>query len=124
MIFRGTYVFVIDNSGAKVAQCVGFHKQLNYGKVGSVVSVALIKVFPNKKVQRKEVYRALVVSTKSPVCVFGNLFIGFSINAVVLLKPTDLQLLGTRIVKPVSREIRQYGFVRLLGLAPRCFLFF
>lgn len=73
MIQQQTFLKISDNSGAKIAKCIqvlgGFKKK--YAKPGDYVIVS-IQQLRNKlkkisKVKKKEVYRALVIKTKSKI---------------------------------------------------------
>ena len=69
MIQKETILRVADNSGAKTVKCIkvlgGFKRKFAYLGDIIVVSVKTIKKF--SKIQRGEIYRALIVRTKKKV---------------------------------------------------------
>ena len=71
MIQQQTILKVSDNSGAKTVQCIkvlgGFKKK--YAKIGDTIIVS-VKQLRNKlkettKVKKKEIYKALIIRTKT-----------------------------------------------------------
>ena len=73
MIQKGTYLNVIDNSGAKEVCCIhvlnGYRKR--YAVIGDVIVVSIkslrIKRRSHAKVKKGEVLKALIVRTKTNI---------------------------------------------------------
>lgn len=109
---------VADNSGAKKVRCVkvigGSHK--NIAHVGDTIVVSIRSALPRGKVKKGEVYRAIVVRTKSPVRRKDGSEIRFDNNAVVLIDKQG-ELIGTAISGAVPRELRALNYTRILNLA-------
>ena len=123
MIQNGTYLNVIDNSGAKIVGCIqvknGFKKR--YASMGDIIVVS-VKSLRNKrritsKVKKGEVYNAVVVRTRSGVRRPDGSLIRFDGNAAVLLDAKQ-EPIGTRIFGPVTRELRNEKFMKIVSLAP------
>ena len=72
---------------------------------------------PRGKVKKGEVYDAVVVRTKSGVRRADGSLIRFDTNAAVLLT-NKLEPIGTRIFGPVTRELRNVQFMKIIPLAP------
>lgn len=119
MIQMRTILNVADNSGAKRCMCIkvlGGSKR-RYAAVGDVIKVSVKDAIPRGKVKKGEVYDAVVVRTKSGVRRPDGSLIRFDTNAAVLLTP-KLEPIGTRIFGPVTRELRNVQFMKIISLAP------
>ncbi|MFT5260665.1 MAG: large subunit ribosomal protein L14 [Gammaproteobacteria bacterium] len=119
MIQMQTRMKVADNSGAKEVMCIkvlGGSKR-RYGGIGDVIKVSIKEALPNSKVKKGDVYNAVIVRTRKGVRRRDGSSIRFDSNAAVLLNAT-LQPIGTRIFGPVTRELRNDKFMRIISLAP------
>ncbi len=119
MIQMQTVMEVADNSGARRVQCIkvlgGSHRR--YAGVGDVIKVSVKEAIPRGKVKKGEVYNAVVVRTRKGVRRNDGSVIRFDTNAAVLLN-AQLQPIGTRIFGPVTRELRNEKFMKIISLAP------
>jgi large subunit ribosomal protein L14 len=119
MIQMRTILNVADNSGAKRCMCIkvlGGSKR-RYAAVGDVIKVSVKDAIPRGKVKKGEVYDAVVVRTKRGVRRADGSLIRFDGNAAVLLT-NKLEPIGTRIFGPVTRELRNQQFMKIISLAP------
>ena len=119
MIQMRTILNVADNSGAKRLMCIkvlGGSKR-RYAAVGDVIKVSVKDAIPRGKVKKGEVYDAVVVRTKSGVRRPDGSLIRFDTNAAVLVN-AEKEPIGTRIFGPVTRELREDGFMKIISLAP------
>ena len=119
MIQLRTMLNVADNSGAKRLMCIkvlGGAKR-RYAAVGDVIKVSIKDAIPRGKVKKGEVYDAVVVRTKRGVRRADGSLIRFDTNAAVLLT-NKLEPIGTRIFGPVTRELRNVQFMKIISLAP------
>ncbi|MCW8855223.1 MAG: 50S ribosomal protein L14 [Gammaproteobacteria bacterium] len=119
MIQMQTVLNAADNSGAKRVQCIkvlgGSHRR--YASVGDVIKVSVKDAIPRGKVKKGEVYNAVVVRTAKGIRRPDGSTIRFDTNAAVLLN-NNLQPIGTRIFGPVTRELRNEKFMKIISLAP------
>lgn len=119
MIQMQTVLNVADNSGAKRVQCIkvlgGSHRR--YARIGDVIKVSIKEAIPRGKVKKGEVYNAVVVRTAKGVRRPDGSVIRFDNNAAVLLN-ANLAPIGTRIFGPVTRELRNEKFMKIISLAP------
>jgi len=119
MIQMQTNLDVADNSGAKKVMCIkvlgGSHRR--YAAIGDIIKVSIKDAIPRGRVKKGEVYNALVVRTKKGVRRTDGSLIRFDGNAAVILN-AQLQPLGTRIFGPVTRELRNEKFMKIISLAP------
>lgn len=119
MIQMQTMLDAADNSGARRMMCVkvlGGSKR-RYAKIGDVIRVTIKEAIPRGKVKKGEIYKAVVVRTRKGVRRTDGSTIRFDGNAAVLLD-NQLQPLGTRIFGPVTRELRNQKFMKIISLAP------
>ena len=119
MIQMQTILKSADNSGARKVMCIkvlgGSHRR--FASVGDVIKVAIKDALPKAKVKKGEVYNAVIVRTKKGVRRSDGSLIRFDSNAVVLLD-NKLEPIGTRIFGPVTRELRDLTFMKIISLAP------
>jgi large subunit ribosomal protein L14 len=119
MIQMQTILNAADNSGARKVMCIkvlgGSHRR--YAGVGDVIKVSIKDAIPRGKVKKGEVYNAVVVRTAKGIRRPDGSVIRFDSNAAVLLN-NNLQPIGTRIFGPVTRELRNEKFMKIVSLAP------
>jgi len=119
MIQMQTILDSADNSGARRMMCIkvlgGSHRR--YARVGDVIKVSIKDAIPRGKVKKGEVYNAVVVRTRKGVRRADGSSIRFDSNAAVILN-ANLQPVGTRIFGPVTRELRNEKFMKIVSLAP------
>lgn len=119
MIQMQTVLDVADNSGARKVMCIkvlGGSKR-RYAGVGDVIKVSIKEAIPRGRVKKGDVYFAVIVRTRKGVRRTDGSLIRFDSNAVVLLNQQH-QPIGTRIFGPVTRELRNEKFMRIISLAP------
>ena len=119
MIQMQTVLDAADNSGAKRVQCIkvlGGSKR-RYAAIGDVIKVTVKDAIPRGKVKKGEIYNAVVVRTAKGVRRNDGSLIRFDGNAAVILD-SRLELVGTRIFGPVTRELRSKKFMKIISLAP------
>ena len=119
MIQMQSMLDVADNSGARRLMCIrvlgGSHRR--YAHIGDVIKVSIKDAIPRGKVKKGDVFNAVVVRTRKGVRRGDGSLIRFDGNAAVLLDK-QLQPIGTRIFGPVTRELRNERFMRIVSLAP------
>ena len=119
MIQTQTMLEVADNSGARQVMCIkvlgGSHRR--YASVGDIIKVTVKEAIPRGKVKKGQVLKAVVVRTRKGVRRPVGSLIRFDGNAAVLLNNQDAPI-GTRIFGPVTRELRNEKFMKIISLAP------
>ena len=119
MIQKETRLVVADNTGAKSIMCIkvlgGSKKQ--YAEIGDVIKVSVKDAAPRGRVKKGEVYNAVIVRTAKGVRRVDGSLLKFDDNAAVLLN-NKLEPIGTRIFGPVTRELRNARFMKIVSLAP------
>lgn len=119
MIQDNSRLEVADNSGAKEVMCIkvlGGSKRRTAG-IGDIIVVSVKDAIPRGKVQKGNKFRAVVVRTKQGMIRQDGSVIRFDTNACVLINK-DKQPIGTRIFGPVTRELRNLDFMKIISLAP------
>jgi len=119
MIHEYSILRMADNAGARSAKCIrvlGGTKR-RYAGVGDLIVVAVHDVLPNGPLKEGEVARAVVVRTKKEFRRTDGSYIRFDENAAVLLDANN-EPRGSRIFGPVTRELRDRQFMRIVSLAP------
>jgi len=118
MIQMGTTLNIADNSGAKKAKCIkvlGGSKKMS-AKVADKIIVSIKECLVSEKVKKGDIFRAIVVRTKSNIKRKDGVVIKFSDNAIVLLNEDD-EIIGTRIFGPIPKEIKETKFQKIISLA-------
>lgn len=118
MIQQQTRLKVADNSGARelmVIRVLGGSK-VKAGGIGDVVVGTVKKATPNGTIKAKKVVRAVIVRTKSNIKREDGSYIKFDDNACVLIKD-DKTPIGTRVLGPVARELREKNYMKIISLA-------
>lgn len=122
MIQKGTYLNVIDNSGAKQIACLhvigGYRKR--YAGLGDLIiaSVKSIRFKEGMKIKKGSVVKALIVRTK----IFNKLKkeintpVKFFNNAAVLLT-NQHKFYGTKIFGAVQKTFRYTRFSKVISLS-------
>ncbi|MEH6451869.1 MAG: 50S ribosomal protein L14 [Psychromonas sp.] len=119
MIQMQSVLDVADNSGARRVMCIkvlgGSHRR--YAAIGDVIKVSVKEAIPRGKVKKGDVHSAVVVRTRKGVRRPDGSVIRFDRNAAVMLNANN-QPIGTRIFGPVTRELRNDNFMKIVSLAP------
>jgi len=119
MIQQETRLTVCDNSGAKEILCIrvlgGTRKR--YARVGDIIVATVKEANPSGAVKKKSVVRAVVVRTNEKIRRKDGSTIRFDDNAAVIIGE-DKNPRATRIFGPVPRELRDFGYNKIISLAP------
>jgi len=119
MIQMQSVLDVADNSGARRVMCIkvlgGSHRR--YAAIGDIIKVSVKEAIPRGKVKKGDVHTAVVVRTRKGVRRPDGSVIRFDRNAAVILNANN-QPIGTRIFGPVTRELRNDNFMKIVSLAP------
>src|SRR5688500_3328014 len=119
MIQMQTMLDVADNTGARSVMCIkvlGGSKR-RYAGIGDVIKVSVKDAAPRGRVKKGEIYNAVVVRTAKGIRRADGSMIKFDSYAAGLIKQ-KLEPIGTRIVGPVTRELRSERFMKIVSLAP------
>ncbi|CFW93088.1 50S ribosomal protein L14 [endosymbiont DhMRE of Dentiscutata heterogama] len=138
MLQNESILWVADNSGAKkllVIRCLGGSNR-RYSRIGDLVIATVKKSEPNADPQfsKGKIVLALVVATRRYFHRQNNTWIKFSKNYAVLVKKERKikdegkkkrkiikvvkEPVGTRVFVPILAEFDQWGYNKILSLAP------
>ncbi len=118
MIQQQTMLKVADNSGAKKIMCIkvlGGSKK-RYAQTGDIIVACVKDAIPDGTVKKKQVIKALIVRQKKEIRRADGTYIRFDDNAAVVVNKDKLPV-GTRVFGPISREVREKGFMKIVSLA-------
>ena len=122
MVQQQTLLKVIDNSGATLAKCIkilgGLKKK--YAFIGDYITVS-IKQLKNKskkisKVRKKEIYKALIIKTKTKILKKTGYAKMFTYNAVILLNKQKNPI-ATRILTYVPTSLKKKKLQKIITLS-------
>ncbi len=119
MVMQESRLKVADNSGAReilVIKVLGGSK-VKSGNIGDVVVGTVKKAIPNSNIPKGKVVKAVIVRTVEGVRRNDGSYIKFDDNACVLIKD-DKSPVGTRVLGPVARELREKDYMKIISLAP------
>ena len=117
---HGTYFLPGDNSGAKKMFCIGQPRSQLY--IGDTITVSIKESLPShrSRVEKGNVYKAVVCELKQKRNRFTHLGRSFSKNSAVIVNSKG-DPIGTRIYSLASFELRARGHIKIASLSP--FLF-
>ena len=118
MIQQQSRLKVADNSGARelmVIRVLGGSKRKT-GNIGDIVVGTLKKATPNGNISSGKVVKAVIVRSKFGMRRDDGSYIKFDDNACVIIKD-DKTPVGTRVLGPVARELRDKDFMKIVSLA-------
>ena len=107
-----------DNSGAKslkVLSIPGVSKK-KYATVGEIVSAVVRGVDPRSQMVDGTKVKAVIVRTRKERRRSDGSYIRFDDNAAVIIDKGG-EPIGTRVMGPVAREVRDKGFRKVASLA-------
>lgn len=119
MIQQESRLKVADNTGARellVIRVLGGSK-VKTGNIGDIIVGTVKKAIPNSTIKEGKVVKAVIVRTKFGVRRGDGSYIKFDDNACVIIKD-DKSPVGTRVLGPVARELRDKNFMKIISLAP------
>jgi large subunit ribosomal protein L14 len=110
---------VADNSGVRKIKCIRVlgGSRRRYARVGDIIRASVRETIPTSPIRKGTVIRAVIVRTKKELIRSDGSTIRFDQNAAVIISDT-LEPLGTRIFGPVTRELRDKKFMKIISLAP------
>jgi large subunit ribosomal protein L14 len=124
MIQQQTILKVSDNSGAKTVKCIKVLSgtKRKYAKLGDIIIVS-IQQLRNKskktsKVKKKEVYKALIIRTKTNSKKSNNFKTLFDENSVALINKQENPI-GTRITGPILKKLKKKKLKKFIYISSK-----
>ena len=118
MVAQESRLKVADNSGARellVIKVLG-GSRVKSGNIGDVIVGTVKKAIPNSNIPKGKVVKAVIVRTVQGVKRNDGSYIKFDDNACVLIRE-DKTPIGTRVLGPVARELRDKDYMKIVSLA-------
>ena len=118
MVMQESRLKVADNTGARevlVIRPLGGSKRKT-ANIGDIVVCTVKKAIPNGNLKKGKVVTAVIVRSKQGVRRADGSYIKFDDNACVIIKD-DKTPVGTRVLGPVARELREKDFMKIVSLA-------
>ena len=118
MVSQESRLKVADNTGARevlVIRCLGGSKR-KFANIGDIVVCSVKKAIPNSNLKEGKVVKAVIVRTVDGVRRKDGSYIKFNDNACVIIKD-DKTPVGTRVLGPVARELREKNYMKIVSLA-------
>lgn len=118
MVMQESRLKVADNTGARevlVIRCLGGSNRKT-ANIGDVVVCTVKKAIPNSNLKEGKVVKAVIVRSVEGVRRKDGSYIKFDDNACVIIRD-DKSPVGTRVLGPVARELREKDFMKIVSLA-------
>lgn len=122
MIQQQTILKVSDNSGAKTVKCIkvlnGFNRR--FAILGDIIIVSIQKL-RNKarstsKVQKGEIYKAIILRTKKKTIKKDGTVLFFQSNGISLINRQGKPI-ASRILGPVPKILKKKKFLKIITLS-------
>ena len=118
MLMQESRLKVADNTGARellVIRVMGGSK-VKSANIGDVVVGTVKKAIPNSNMKKGKVVKAVIVRSVEGVRRSDGSYIKFDDNACVIIRD-DKTPIGTRVLGPVARELREKDYMKIVSLA-------
>lgn len=118
MVMQESRLKVADNTGARellVIRVKGGSK-VKSANIGDVVVGTVKKAIPNSNMKKGKVVKAVIVRSVEGIRRKDGSYIKFDDNACVIIKD-DKTPVGTRVLGPVARELREKDYMKIVSLA-------
>lgn len=118
MVMQESRLKVADNTGARevlVIRCLGGSNRKT-ANIGDIVVCTVKKAIPNSNLKKGKVVKAVIVRSVQGARRADGSYIKFDDNACVIIKD-DKTPVGTRVLGPVARELREKDFMKIVSLA-------
>lgn len=120
MIYPGTRLNVIDNSGAKIASCIKILGNKKKGKIGDKIVLSIISLRSKRRSQSKILKGSLgfgiITRIKKAGSQTNNIVCTFLANSVVLITNQGKPL-GSRVLGGIPNKIRYSKYMRIATIA-------
>lgn len=120
MIHVRTRLKVADNTGARelAVFSVSGKNSRRHARLGDVVAASVKIASPDGTVKKGDKVYAVIVRMRKAIRRADGSYIRFDENAGVLVNKDNKEPRGTRIFGPIPRELRDFGFTKIISLAP------
>ena len=118
MIQPRSMIKVVDNTGAKIIQCITVlgGTRRRYAQLGDVIVAAVKKADPRKLIKKHDVVRAVIIRQRKEYKRADGSYIRFDDNAAVIVGDENKPK-GGRVFGPMAKEIKDKGLDEIATLA-------
>jgi large subunit ribosomal protein L14 len=126
MIQKGTYLKIVDNSGARIGCCIKVKSGSNcrYGYLGDLVLISVkslrVKRKSSLKLKKGDLFAGLIIRTKTVFSSFSGDKNYFTENSIVLFKQQKQKqnkYYGTRVFGCIPKYFRYTKYLKLVSLS-------
>ncbi len=118
MIIVGSKLKIIDNSGAKIVECIKVlgrnGSQVAYA--GDIIVASVKKSQPRKKVTKGDIVRVVISTVKKGQMRKNGILVSFGENTGVVVNAKNVPV-GSRVLGPVMLELREKGMLKVISMA-------
>ena len=118
MVQQQTKLEIADNSGVKIAKCIKILSKKKHGKIGDIVIVSVKKLKKNsnfKKLAKKSISKAVIVTTSKVVKHNNGFFVKFKNNSIAFIDNQTNNPISSRIFNLISKKLKK-KFNKLVSL--------
>ena len=115
MLQQESRLKVADNTGARKLICIRVLGSQS-AHMGDIIIAVVKEALPNISIKRSDVVIAVIVRTCHKINRINGSQICFDENAAILINK-DGNPRGSRVFGPVSRELRDKNFTKIISLA-------
>ncbi|MEK7187573.1 MAG: 50S ribosomal protein L14, partial [Patescibacteria group bacterium] len=87
-----------------------------YAHLGDILVASVQTAEPRKAIKKKDIVKALVVRVKKSFRRVDGSYVRFDENAVVIVDAKK-EPVATRVFGPMPRELKKFGFTKLMTMA-------
>ena len=118
MIQVGTRLFITDNSGGRIVQCLKNYGKIRTASIGDTILTSVKTTISQQrsKILKGKMYKALVIETVKGKSRKDGSFLRFSQNSAILLSQQGNPL-GSRIVGLLTYDLRSRNYSKVLSLS-------
>ncbi len=123
VILKETFLKVVDNSGGRLAKCIHVYGNRG-GNIGDKILISMQKIKNRNpllklKIENHNLYKGLIVQTKKGILRNDGSKLIFNKNSIVLLTMSNEKLIGTRILCPLVKELKNKKFIKILTISSK-----
>jgi large subunit ribosomal protein L14 len=117
MVFPGTTVYAIDNSGALKLKCINILRKLKKSGHVSDIIICSVQTYKQKyKIKKSDIIKSIAVHTNNRTKRPNGIIIRFFKNSIVIINLKNNPI-GTRIKGPVTIELKNKKYTKIILLS-------
>jgi len=116
VISAGTLLRVLDNTGARYAQCIKVLRNKKRALVGDKIIVVIKRGIAHKRVKKHQIHAALVIRNATNSRRSDGSYTKWIGGACVLVNKQNAPL-GKRILGPLNKDLRNQGHLKIISIS-------